>query len=213
MSDRRGRRPSSRPRSKRNALFPLLAAIGIGALVLGLIVSVLPAIFGGGSGNSSSNSNNTVQVTPGAQEATMRARLQQNPKDVDAMIVLADLLANSGRGTEAIQWFNKAIQLKPNDLSLRVDYGTVLMQYNYDFDAELEFKKAHELNPSDPQPLYLLGQLYEHETPPHPDQALSMYAAAATVQPDSVYANLANDRIAALKSTPGVGLATPGATP
>ncbi len=140
----------------------------------------------------------------------MRARLQKNPNDADAMIILANLLANTGQGTEAIQWYEKAVKLRPNDLSLRVAFGTVLMQYNDYLDSELQFKKAHDLNPNDPQPLYLLGQLYEHEATPQPELAKQMYQAAATAQPDSVYANLAQDRIAALSGTP---VATPGATP
>ncbi len=144
----------------------------------------------------------------------MRARLQQNPNDVDAMIILADLLANSGRGTEAIQWYDKAIELKPDDISLRIAFGTVLMQYSYNLDAELQLQKAHDLNPKDPQPLYLLGQLYENEATPQPDLARQMYQQAENAQPGSVYGNLAKDRIAALDSTPQASPeATPVATP
>ncbi len=208
MSGRPSGRPSKRPKSKRNALLPLLSALGIGAILLSLLIVVLPSSFGGGGGPS--NSNHTVQVTPGAEEAQMRARLAKDPKDVNAMIILADLLANTGQGTEAIQWYDKAVQLKPDDVSLRVAFGTVLMQYQFYLDAELQLKKANELNPNDPQPLYLLGQLYENETPSKPVQALAMYRQAASVQPDSVYANLANGRITALEATPQ---ASPGATP
>ncbi len=208
MSGRPGGRPSKRPKSKGNALLPLLSALGIGAILLSLLIVVLPGSFGGSG--SPSNSNNTVQVTPGAEEAQMRARLAKDPKDVNAMIILADLLANTGQGTEAIQWYDKAVQLKPDDVSLRVAFGTVLMQYQFYLDAELQLKKANELNPNDPQPLYLLGQLYENETPPQPVQALAMYRQAASVQPDSVYANLATGRITVLEATPQ---ASPGATP
>jgi hypothetical protein len=208
VSGRPGKRPSTRGRPKRGALLPLLSAIGIGAILLGLIVVILPGGFGGGGG--SSNTNNTVQVTPGAEETQMRARLQKNPNDVDAMIILADLLANTGRGPEAIQWYGKAINLKPNDESLRIAFGNVLMQYNYELDAQLQLQKAHDLNPNDPQPLYLLGQLYENSATPQIDQARAMYQQAESAQPDSVYAGLAKDRLGALNGTPQ---ATPGATP
>ncbi|MGA7669783.1 MAG: hypothetical protein WBW04_05135, partial [Nitrolancea sp.] len=66
------------------------------------------------------------------------------------------------------------------------------------------------LTPADPQPLYLLGQLYENKSPAEPDKARQFYQQAVSVAPDSVYANLAQDRIAALSATPG---ATPQATP
>ncbi len=190
-------------------MLPLFSAIGIGAILLGLIVVIIPATFGGG-GNGSTNSNAQVQVTPGAEEADMRARLQKNPKDVDAMVILADLLANTGRTTEAIQWYGKAIELKPDDEPLRVAFGSVLMQDNFTLDAEVQFKRAHDLNPNDPEPLYLLGQLYEHEANPQVEQARSMYEQASKVQPGTVYAGLARERLKALDATPG---ATPVATP
>ncbi len=210
MSQRPEKRPPSRPRTRKSALFPLLSAIGIGAILLGLIVVILPATFGGGGGNGSNNSNTQVQVTPGAEEADMRARIQKNPNDVDAIVILADLLANTGRTSEAIQWYDKAIKLKPDDEALHVAFGSVLMQDNYSLDAELQLKKAHDLNPNDPEPLYLLGQLYEHQPTPQLDQARAMYEQAVKVQSGTVYANLAKERLKELNATPG---ATPGATP
>ena len=210
MSGRSGRRPSSSPRQKRGVLLPLVTAIGIGTLLFGLLIVILPIGGSGNNGNQSSNSSASVQVTPGAEEAQMRARLQKNPNDVDAMIILADLLANSGRGTESFQWYDKAVQQRPDDQSLRIAFGTVLMQYAYNLDAQIQFQKAHELNPKDPQPLYMLGQLYENETPPQIAQARTMYQKAEAADPGSVYSGLAKNRIAALDATP---VATPVATP
>jgi len=177
---------------------------------MALLIAVLPT---GGSGDPStdtSNANTSVQVTPGAEEAQMRARLDKNPNDVDAMVILADLLANSGRGPEAIQWYDKAVQARPDDVSLHIAFGTVLMQYAYNLDAKLQFQKAHDLNPKDPQPLYMLGQLYEHQDPPDLTQARAMYEEAETADPGSVYAGLAKNRITELDATPA---ATPNATP
>ena len=210
MSGRSGRRPSSSPRQKRGVLLPLVTAIGIGTLLFGLLIVILPIGGSGNNGNQLSNSSASVQVTPGAEEAQMRARLQKNPNDVDAMIILADLLANSGRGTESFQWYDKAVQQRPDDQSLRIAFGTVLMQYAYNLDAQIQFQKAHELNPKDPQPLYMLGQLYENETPPQIAQARTMYQQAEAADPGSVYSGLAKNRIAALDATP---VATPVATP
>jgi cytochrome c-type biogenesis protein CcmH/NrfG len=210
VSGRSGRRPSSTPKRKHGVLLPLVTAIGIGTLLLGLLVAFLPSGGSGNSGDQSTNPATTVQVTPGAEEAQVRARLQKTPGDVDAMIILADLLANSGRGTESFQWYDKAVQQRPNDLSLRIAFGTVLMQYAYDLDAQIQFQKAHELNPKDPQSLYMLGQLYENETPPQMAQARTMYQQAEAADPGSVYSGLAKNRIAALDATPVV---TPVATP
>ena len=210
MSGRSGRRPSSSPKHRHRVLLPLVTAIGIGTLLFGLLVVILPIGGNGNNGSQSGNSSTTVQVTPGAEEAQMRARLQKNPNDVDAMIILADLLANSGRGTESFQWYDKAVQQRPDDLSLRIAFGTVLMQYSYNLDAQIQFQKAHDLSPKDPQSLYMLGQLYENESPPQLDKAREMYQQAEAADPGSVYSGLAKNRIAALDATP---VATPGATP
>lgn len=209
MSGRSGR-PSSGRKRKRGIALPLITAIGIGTLLLALLVAVLPSGGSGDDGGDTSDANTTVQVTPGAEEAEMRARLDKNPTDVDAMIILADLLANSGRGTESIQWYDKAVQARPDDVSLRIAFGTVLMQYTYNLDAKLQFQKAHDLNPKDPQPLYMLGQLFEHQDQPDLAQARTMYQQAEAADPGSVYAGLAKNRLAELDATPA---ATPSATP
>lgn len=209
MSGRPGR-PAPKRKHKRAIALPLITAVGIGTLLFALIIAVLPSGGGGNDGTGSANSNTTVQVTPGAKEAEMRARLDKNPNDVDAMIILADLLANSGRGTESIQWYDKAVQARPNDASLHIAFGTVLMQYTYNLDAKLQFQKAHDLIPKDPQPLYMLGQLFEHQDKPDLAQARDMYTQAEAADPGSVYAGLAKSRLAELDATPG---ATPNATP
>lgn len=210
MSGRPGRHSSPGRKRKRGIALPLITAIGIGTLLLALLIAVLPTGGSGGDGTDTSNANSSVQVTPGAEEATMRARLDKNPNDVDAMIILADLLANSGRGTESIQWYDKAVQARPNDASLHIAFGTVLMQYAYNLDAKLQFQKAHDLNPKDPQPLYMLGQLFEHQDQPDLAQARDMYTQAEAADPGSVYAGLAKNRLTELDATPA---ATPNATP
>jgi cytochrome c-type biogenesis protein CcmH/NrfG len=210
VSGRPGRPSSPGRKRKRGIALPLITAVGIGTLLLALLIGVLPSGGSGDDGTETSNANTTVQVTPGAEEAEMRARLDKNPNDVDAMIILADLLANSGRGTESIQWYDKAVQARPDDVSLHIAFGTVLMQYTYNLDAKLQFQKAHELNPKDPQPLYMLGQLFEHQDTPDLAQARDMYRQAEAADPGSVYAGLAKNRLAALDATPA---ATPNATP
>ena len=210
MSGRPGRQSSSGRKRKRGIALPLITAIGIGTLLLALLIAVLPSGGNVNDATQSNDANSAVQVTPGAEEADMRARLAKNPNDVDAMVILADLLANSGRGPESIQWYDKAVQARPNDVSLHIAFGTVLMQYAYNLDAKLQFQKAHELNPKDPQPLYMLGQLFEHQEQPDLSQARDMYKQAEAADPGSVYAELAKNRLAALDATPA---ASPNATP
>ena len=194
---RRARQPNpAAPPPRRSPWLPILAAIVIAALILGLLIVILPG--GGSAGNSHGSGDVLPPPTPGAAEAQMRARLQQNPDDLNAMQVLADILANSGRIDEAIPYYEKIVQQKPDDETIRVAFGTALLHASYNADAEQELLKAHDLSPNDPQPLYLLGQLYEAWQPPRIDDARSMYSAAITADPESAFAARAQDRLNAL---------------
>ncbi|HET7035327.1 MAG TPA: tetratricopeptide repeat protein [Thermomicrobiaceae bacterium] len=206
---RKARQPSDIPPRKRSRWLPLFAAIGIALMVFGLLVVLIPS---GGSSDSGDAGSVLPPPTPGAAEAQMRARLQQDPNDVNAMSVLADILANSGRIDEAVPYYEKVIQQKPNDEALRVAFGSALMHANYNGDAEQELLKARELTPSDPQPLYLLGQLYESWQPPRLDDARKMYQAVLDTAPDSSYAARAKDRLSALDIPPAPS-GTPIGTP
>ena len=206
---RKARQPSYAVPRKRSRWLPLFAAIGIALMVLGLLVVLIPD---GGSSNAADSSSVLPPPTPGAAEAQMRARLEKDPNDVNAMSVLADILANTGRVDEAVPYYEKVIQQKPSDETLRVAFGSALMHANYNGDAEQELLKAHDLAPADPQPLYLLGQLYEGWQPERLDDAKKMYQAVLDAAPDSSYAARAKDRLSALSSTPAPP-GTPSGTP
>jgi cytochrome c-type biogenesis protein CcmH/NrfG len=202
MSMSHRRRASGRSTRSRSYLLPLIAALGIGAILLGLIVALLPI---GGIGSESDDpfqAGVQVQITPGGEEARMQERLRQNPEDTDAMVILADLYANTGRGSEAIQRYEQAIQRRPDDASLRVNFGSVLQRYSYNTDAEIQFEKARQLEPTDPEPAYLLGLLYAQSQTPRLDEARAMFQAAIDVAPDSIYAQRSRDQLQQLDEKP-----------
>jgi len=140
----------------------------------------------------------------------MRARLQKDPNDVNAMVVLAGLLANDGQSDEAVQWYDKAVGLRSNDVDLRMTFGELLTERGDDLDAEIQLKKAQELAPTNPEPLYLLGQLYQHGDPPRPSDATLEYQQVLKLAPSSVYAQRAKDALTQMSATPS---ATPASTP
>lgn len=194
MSSRRRRRPvaPAPPRKSPNLLMPLVAALGIGALLLGLLVAVIPT---GDEPESTGQMGQTVAITPGAEEARMRQRLANDPNDVDAMLVLADLMANTGNGPEAIRLYERAIEQRPDDARLRIALGDLLRRYNHQYDAEIQLKKARELAPNDPEPTYLLGVLYAQARPPQKEQAREMFQAVIDSAPDSIYAQRSREQI------------------
>lgn len=178
----------------------IFAVVTIALMVVFSIIVALPALFGSGQSSGSDQLAFTpaAQVTPGSQEAEMRARLQKNPNDYNAMLVLAGLLANSGQSDEAIQWYDKAVQLKPNDAAVRIAFGQTLLQSQYYLDAEIQLQKAASLAPNNPEPPYLLGQLYQNENPPQKDKAKAMYQKVEKIAPTSTYAQQAKNQLATL---------------
>jgi len=140
-----------------------------------------------------------ITVTPGGEEARLRQRLTEDPQDVGALTALADLLANTGRGAEAIDLYEQAIRLRPDDPALRLALGRTLLLYRYYADAELQLQWAHDLDPDDPAPLYFLGQLYEARSPPDIERARTLYEQAVRIAPDSPYGRLAEQRLNQLR--------------
>src|SRR5690606_4088042 len=193
--DDRGERAPSRRHSR---LFVALAVTISAVLVITLIEVVVLDLFTSRGSDADDFLQPQIAVTPGAQEAEMRTRLQENPDDVNAMLVLADLLANTGRASEAVQWYEKAVQARPDDVGLRVALGRTLMQGGYRLDAEIQFKKAIELAPTNPEPIFLLGQLYQESDPPRESEARAQYERVIEVAPDSVYAERAQEQLDAL---------------
>ena len=192
MSQPRSGRSSTPSREPRRSppgrsLLPLFSAIAIGAILIGLLAAFLPALL------SSDGDEPPVElpVTPGGEEAALRDRVNQNPDDVDAMVMLANLLANTGRRDEAIQWFEQAVERRPDDPALRIAFGLTLLRSGHTLDAELQLKRAIELAPEDPEPRFLLAQLYEAADPPRTEEANDLYRQVIEIAPDSVYADQA----------------------
>jgi cytochrome c-type biogenesis protein CcmH/NrfG len=140
-----------------------------------------------------------IAVTPGAEETRLRQRLDEDSQDVSALIALADLLTNTGRGTEAIDLYERAIRLRPDDPALRLALGRTLLLYRYYADAELQLQRAHDLDPGDPAPLYFLGQVYESRSPPDILRAREMYEQAVRTAPGSPFGRLAEQRLQQLR--------------
>ncbi|MEX1158033.1 MAG: tetratricopeptide repeat protein [Thermomicrobiales bacterium] len=197
---RRGSRTSTMSRA-----FTLVA---IGIIVLLLISSALLLIPFGAGGGDDDIDDDIVRVTPGAEVARLETAIADDPDDIDSMVVLAEVLANSGRISESFPWFERAIEQRPDDATLRLAFGRALQRSGNSFDAELQLKRAVELDPASSAPPFYLGLFYESQEPPDTDAALEWYQRAIDAAPDSLIAGQARDRLAALN--PG---ASPVSTP
>jgi cytochrome c-type biogenesis protein CcmH/NrfG len=183
--------------------FTILAIVIIVFLLAGSVLFLIP--IGGGD---DSGDDDVLRVTPGAEVSRLETVIANNPEDIDSMIVLAEVLANSGRINESIPWFERAIEARPEDPTLRIAFGRALQRADNTFDAEIQLKRAVELDPASASAAFYLALFYETREPPMADEAREWYQRAIDAEPGSVIAGQAEERLAALDPA-----ASPVATP
>lgn len=138
---------------------------------------------------------------PGEEIARLETAVAQDPSDTDSMVVLANILANSGRVDESIVWFEKASNAEPENGELRLAFGLALFQLSNYFDAEIQLKRAESLLPDNATPPFYLGQLFERRPVPDLDASIAAYERALEVDPDSLVAQQAQARLDDLRSS------------
>ncbi|HEV2127702.1 MAG TPA: tetratricopeptide repeat protein [Thermomicrobiales bacterium] len=142
----------------------------------------------------------------------LRATYEANPDDVGNVILLANVLGNSGRLDEAIPYYEEAIDLAPDDPSVRLDFARSLADGGYHADAELQFERVLEMEPNSQEALYYLAELYMDWEPPREEEARELYQRAIEADPDSFLAEQARNQLDSMFGTP-TSPASPQATP
>ena len=114
------------------------------------------------SSSSSSSSLPPSQMPSQAQmlnkEAEpLQARLQANPKDVSALVALGNLYFDNQQCTDAIGYYQRALNENPNNPDVRTDMG-VCYFYSGDPDRALkEFDRALQDDPKHSQTIFNVG--------------------------------------------------------
>jgi tetratricopeptide (TPR) repeat protein len=89
-----------------------------------------------------------------AELNALKERLQKDPKDVQAWSRLANLYQDAGMFAQAVEFYQRAIELRPNDPDLLTDMG-ICYQELKQYDAALEaLERAQKANPDHWQSLY-----------------------------------------------------------
>src|SRR5262249_53180014 len=140
---------------------------------------------------------------PDAYEASLRTQVTGNPNDADSLAQLANYLAQSGRLSEAIGSYEKALALQPDNWDLRLDFARSLADGGKRADAEFQFKKIVAGQPGNAQAHYYFAELYRNWLPPRNAEAAAEYRRTIEVGPQTYVAELATQ---ALKE---LGYATP----
>ena len=183
--------------------FTIFAIVMVAFLILGTLV-----VFGG-SAISGGDSSPEATVDEGAQEvASLETRVAENPDDAEAAGVLANIYANEGRTVDAIPLYERAVEGNPDDSGLRLAFGIALLRGGNTFDAEIQLKRALELDPNRASAAYYLGQLEQFRPEPDLNAAREWYERVLEIDPDSLIAEQARERLDELDTSDATATST-----
>lgn len=163
------------------------------SLVASLIVPIAyEALFDDDPGG-----NSPTEIDASVERA-LRATAEANPDDPSALMGLASYLSNTGKLSEAIPYYERAVSIDPANVSYRIDFARSLASGNLNGDAEFQFNKALEIDPASPQAHFYLAELYYNADPRRVNDALDHYERTIEFGPETFVAEQAQERITSL---------------
>ena len=90
--------------------------------------------------------------------------IEKHPQDVGAIVRLARTLSVQGRTPEAIEWFEKAIELSPSEPAPRLALIDAYVGAEQYADAATQFEEISKLDPDNPDHLVRWGQVLLEDT-------------------------------------------------
>ena len=134
-------------------------------LILGGLGGYL--LHSSGSAPESAASSNNSSLPPSqmpsqaqmlnTEAAPLQSRLQANPKDVSALVALGNLYFDNQQCTDAIVYYQRALNETPNNPDVRTDMG-ICYYYTGNADRALqEFDRALKDDPKHSQTLFNEG--------------------------------------------------------
>ena len=203
-------RPPKKPRRKLSTL-QLVAIIFTGLVVCSMIGGVTASVVldswrgsdDGAAIDSATDTNDDVLHE-------METAAAENPQDAEAQAALGNYYANTDNFDLAVTYYEKAVQLSPEDWTIRLTFAQALMTNQKLSDAQLQFDKILAAEPQNATAWYYLGQLYQMWNPVRNDEAIFAYQQVIRYGPDTYVASQAVNKLSALGATP---IASPAATP
>jgi len=91
--------------------------------------------------------------------AMLQQVVREDPKVIDAWFMLGNIYAKVGRAREAIEYFKRALALKPDDEMAVVNLANAYRQIGRDDEALVGFKRFLELDPKNSQVRYAAAEI------------------------------------------------------
>lgn len=175
------------------------ASLIVCSMVAGSL-AILPfdSIFGG---DNPENAENLANPNEDLIQDLM-ADVEDDPDNVDAILLLANVMGNSGRLSEAIPYYEHALGVAPDDASVRLDFARALADGGLQRDAELQFERTLEMQPDNQEAMYYLADLYLAWNPSRVDDAVALLEQSIAIDPDAFIAEQAQRQLDSLSAAP-----------
>jgi len=135
-----------------------------------LIIGILLGVIFSGSGDKTPSRPATSSAPPGAPPVNLQQNIQmledivrQDPTNRNAWVQLGHNYFDGNQPMKAIEAYNKALELDPNDPDVITNQGVMFRRVGWYDRAIDNFRKANEINPMHPQSLYNMGVVYRYD--------------------------------------------------
>ena len=136
-------------------------------MVVTLVVGALIGVIASKSNKSPAKVNQQPTSAPAVNYQQKIRALQdivnKEPANHNAWVQLGHNYFDSNQPLEAIDAYDKALQLDGNDPNVLTDQGIMYRRIGWFDKAIANFIKANELNPNHPQSLFNLGLVYRDD--------------------------------------------------
>lgn len=194
----------------------IYAILGV-VIAFSLVATVIgPPIIDFLTQSGGDSTINVDQQTQDPVKDQLLAEINADPTNAESLAALGNYLGNTGGVDEAITWYEKALEIAPENWDIRLGFARVLANGAKRADAELQFNKVIAARPDDPQAHFSLAQLYANWVPPRTEDAIIEYEKVIEVGPDTFVAERAAEELAQLgvaSPVAGTPVATPIASP
>ena len=130
-----------------------------------------------GDGNADASGGQQGEVMAVIQQA------QNEPSNFEAQMQAASLYRQISRHEKALEFYERALKIKPNDLDLLIKLGDTNFDLERFPEAERLYQSALKIKPNNPTVRMDLGLTYYLRQPRQIDQAIAEYRKALTYDP------------------------------
>lgn len=110
-------------------------------------------------------------------------KARKEPSNLEAQMKAADLFKQIGRDEGALEFYERALKVKPNDFNLLTALGNINFDLKRYTESEKWYRSALKVNSKDATVWMDLGSSYYLREPRDLDNAISAYRSALKADP------------------------------